>query len=348
MNSSAPTMKKVSVIVPMYGVAKYIGDTISSVLAQTHSNFELLLVDDGSPDNTVEICRTFSDPRIRILRQPNQGPAAARNFGVHEATGDFIAFIDGDDLWEPEKLAIQVAHLESNPSVGVSFCRSAFIDSEGRSLGIYQVLTKLEGISLLDILCRTPIGNGSVPVIRREVIDDLKHAAGQPGVTTGELFNPDRAIFPSEDVECWSRIALCTDWQIAGVPDALTLYRIHSRGNSANLEKKRSSFQKVLRLVQQYGGEAGQAVETVALAYHDRYLARRAVSLRDGATAIQFMHRSIGSYPSIFWEEPYRTLQSLIAAYLLALMPDKIYIFIEQQLRQTIGAVQKLKLNTNG
>lgn len=91
-------------IVPIYRVEKYIAETIRSVLDQTYENFELLLVDDGSPDRSVEICQQFTDPRIRLIRQKNQGACAARNQGMRAATGDYYAFLDGDDLWLPEKL----------------------------------------------------------------------------------------------------------------------------------------------------------------------------------------------------------------------------------------------------
>ncbi|MCU0565412.1 MAG: glycosyltransferase family 2 protein [Oculatellaceae cyanobacterium Prado106] len=166
-------MKQVSVIIPVYGVEKYVADTVQSVLEQTYPNFELIIVDDGSPDRSIEVCRRFKDPRIKILHQDNNGPAAARNLGIRHAKGDYIALLDGDDLWHPEKLAQHVAHLENSPEVGVSFCRSAFIDEAGESLGIYQI-TKLEDITLLDLLCRTPIGNGSVPVMRREVFEQIQ------------------------------------------------------------------------------------------------------------------------------------------------------------------------------
>jgi glycosyltransferase involved in cell wall biosynthesis len=132
-------MKKVSVIIPVYNVEKYISATVQSVLDQTYKNFELLIVDDGSPDRSIEICQQFDDPRIRIIRQPNRGVAAARNAGIRQAEGEYIALLDADDLWVPQKLEKHVEHLNSMPGVGVSFCRSAFIDPDDKPLGIYQI-----------------------------------------------------------------------------------------------------------------------------------------------------------------------------------------------------------------
>ncbi|NES42262.1 glycosyltransferase family A protein, partial [Moorena sp. SIO2C4] len=149
-------MKKVSVIIPVYKVEKYIAATVESVLAQTYKNFELLLIDDGSPDNSIQICQQINDPRIKIIRQDNQGVSAARNTGIRHAQGEYIAFLDGDDLWVPEKLEKHVLHQETSPHVGVSFSYSAFIDETGSPLGIYQI-AKTKDITTDYIMCRNPI-----------------------------------------------------------------------------------------------------------------------------------------------------------------------------------------------
>lgn len=109
---------RVSVILPVYGVEKYIQQTIQSVLDQTYQNFEIIVVDDESPDKSVEICQGFDDSRITIIHQKNRGLAGARNTGIRHAKGDYLAFLDGDDLWHPEKLEKHVYHLESSPNVG--------------------------------------------------------------------------------------------------------------------------------------------------------------------------------------------------------------------------------------
>ena len=336
-------MKKVTVIIPAYGVERYIAATIRSVLAQTYRDFELLIIDDGSPDRSVEICRQFTDPRIRILRQSNRGPAAARNLGIRQATGAYIALLDGDDLWEPEKLEKHVTHLENHPEVGISFCRSTLIDEAGKPLGIYQVITKLNDVTPLDLLCRTPIGNGSVPVMRREVLQAIQYIDS----TTGELcyFNPDRQLHPSEDVECWMRIALKTNWKIVGIPEALTLYRVNSKGCSANLWKKLQSWEKMLAEVRSYGTGQTRQYTAPAMSYQFRHLARRAVTLRDGAIAVQMIHRSLFAYPQILQEEAVRTLQTLIAAYLVWLLPDRFYQRFEAVAMQRMGAKQKQHLS---
>jgi glycosyltransferase involved in cell wall biosynthesis len=335
-------MKQVSVIIPLYGVEKYVSATVQSVLAQTYENFELILVDDGSPDRSVEICSRFTDPRVKILRQENQGPAAARNLGIRHAKGDYVALLDGDDLWLPEKLLKHVEHLESNPEVGVSFCRSALIDEAGEPLGIYQ-LSKLEDITLLDLLCRTPIGNGSVPVMRRELFDAIQFDS--PFESDISYFNPDRRLHPSEDVECWVRIALTTEWQIAGIPEALTLYRVNSDGCSAKLLKKLNSWEQMLEQVHTYAAKQIAPCKAAAMSYQYRHLARRAVTLRGGLIALELGLRAIGTYPKILIEQPRRTLLTLAAAALVQLLPLNFYRQFEAHAFKVAGASQKQRIS---
>ena len=120
--------KKASVIIPLYNAERYISRTLQSVLSQSYKNIEIIIVDDESPDDSVKVCQQFTDPRIKIIHQKNRGLAGSRNTGIRNASGEYIAFMDADDIWLPEKLAKHIAHLENNPEVGVSFSRSAFID----------------------------------------------------------------------------------------------------------------------------------------------------------------------------------------------------------------------------
>ncbi len=103
--STTPT---VSVVIPSYNRAGWLPAAVGSVLAQTHPATEILIVDDGSTDNSAEVCAAFPAP-VRYIRQQNAGVSAARNRGMREATGEFIALLDSDDLWLPEKLAVQLA-----------------------------------------------------------------------------------------------------------------------------------------------------------------------------------------------------------------------------------------------
>jgi glycosyltransferase involved in cell wall biosynthesis len=166
--------KQVSVLMPVYGAERFVAAAVRSVLAQTYEAFELLIVDDASPDGSIERCERFDDPRIRILRHgENRGLAAARNTAIRHARGAYLALLDADDAWLPTKLERHVAHLEARPRVGVSFSRSAFIEEGGQPSHYYQ-MPCLDGIDVKRVLCRNPIGNGSSPMIRREVFEAIR------------------------------------------------------------------------------------------------------------------------------------------------------------------------------
>lgn len=334
-------MKKVSVIVPVYGVEKYIAETVRSLLEQTYQNFEILLIDDTSPDRSIEICQQFSDPRIKIIHQQNRGLAGARNTGIRHAEGDYIAFLDGDDLWLPEKLAKHIEHLENSSEIGVSFSRSALIDSAGNSLNTY-LMPKLKDITVEDLFRSNPIGNGSAAVIRREVLEEIRFQDNFYG--TVEDFYFDDRFRRSEDIECWLRIAIQTSWKIEGIPEALTLYRVNAEGLSASLLKQLESWEQVLEKVRSYAPDLIAKWGDLGIAYRLRYLARTAVRLKDGEMAVNLMHRATATSRQILLEEPRRTLRIWFAAYLLYLLPQSLYSKIETLAAKAAGSIQKNRI----
>ena len=132
----------VSIIVPSYNCAKYLPDTIGSVLAQTYENWELLIVDDCSTDNTEEVVKSFGDDRIRYLKnEQNSGAALSRNYALREAKGRWIAFLDSDDMWMPEKLEHQIAFMEEN---GYSFSctKRVLCQEDGTLTNVYATSPK--------------------------------------------------------------------------------------------------------------------------------------------------------------------------------------------------------------
>ena len=334
-------MKLVSVIVPTYNIEEYIAETIKSVLAQTYSHFELLIIDDESPDRSVEICRQFNDPRIRIISQKNRGLAGARNTGIRHAQGEYIALLDGDDIWLPEKLASHVQHLESNPDVGVSFSRSEFIDAQGNSLGIYQ-MPKLKDITPDHLLCRNPIGNGSAPVIRQEVFEEICFQDDLRGFLENCYF--DEHFRQSEDIECWFRISAHTNWKIEGIPEALTLYRVNGEGLSANVLKQLDSWEQMITKHRELSPGLLAKWENPARAYQLRYLARRAVRLKEGKMAVKFTLRALETHWKIIFSEPNRTISTLAAAYMLYCLPVSFYQQCENFALQIAGYSHKLRI----
>jgi glycosyltransferase involved in cell wall biosynthesis len=337
-------MVKVSVIVPIYNVEKFVARTIASVLAQTWQDFELIVVDDESPDRSLEICRQFADPRIRIVQQKNRGLAGARNTGIRHAQGQYIALLDSDDLWLLTKLEKHVHHLDHSPQVGVSFSRSEFIDEADNSIGTYQ-MPKLKDINSAHLLCRNPIGNGSAPVIRREVLEDIKFKANLYG--TEEDFYFDDRFRQSEDIECWIRIAVTTNWLIEGIPEALTLYRVNSESLSANLLKQLDTWEKVIDKTRTYAPELLAQWESRARAYQLRYLSRRAIRKPDGGEAVNLVNRALANDWRILIEEPRRTIMTILAAYLLILLPRSLYNSIEDWALKITGKSQERRIQSD-
>ena len=125
-------MAVISVIIPVYNGEKTIRETVNSVLKQTFTDFELIIINDGSNDRTLEIVSSIEDSRIKIFSYPNAGLAASRNRGITHAASEFIAFLDADDLWTPDKLEAQLQALQKDTQVAVAYSWSDCIDESGQ------------------------------------------------------------------------------------------------------------------------------------------------------------------------------------------------------------------------
>ncbi len=338
-------MALVSVIVPMYGVEAYIRDTIQSVLAQTYSQFELILVNDESPDGSVAICQEFNDSRIRIIHQKNRGLAGARNTGIRHAQGDYLAFLDGDDLWLPDKLEKHVEHLTQNRAVGLSFSPSRLIDQAGRPTGTY-LNPQLKEITPEHLFRSNPVGNGSAPVIRRAVLEEISVQQNRYGST--ETFFFDEDFRRSEDIECWMRICILTQWQLEGIPEPLTLYRVNSSSLSASLVKQFESWQQVLNKVDAYAPDLIEQWGHLSLAYRARLLARNSIRLRDPEMAVYFTQQMLSNAPAILRQEPLRTGRVIIGASLLKILPYPLYQIAESLTAYFMGSLQRRHMSMSG
>ena len=334
-------MKKASIVIPLYNTEKYVQQALESALAQTYENIEIIIVDDGSTDQGVNICRKFKDERIRIIQQENRGLSGARNTGIRNANGEYIAFLDADDLWLPEKIERHIEHFEKKLELGISFSYSKFIDENETPLGIYQV-SKIKNITPLDILCRTPIGNGSAAVFRKDVFSQIAFSVEVDSTIEEHYY--DEKFRESQDVECWMRIAIQTHWIMEGLSEPLTLYRVNSHGISANLDKKINAWERLLNKVRTYAPSEMEQWERPAMAYHCRHLARRAVTLKDGKRAMKLFSRAITTYFPIVIEEPFRTLLTGAAAGALRILPMGIYQKSFEIAANITGASQRRRM----
>jgi glycosyltransferase involved in cell wall biosynthesis len=219
----------ISVIIPAYNAEKTIARTIQSVLAQTYANFELLVIDDGSQDATVEIIQSIFDPRLKLFSYPHQGHSAGRNRGLSHAGGEYVAFIDADDMWTPNKLEAQLQALQSHPEAAVAYSWTNFIDQEDRFLrpGSY---IKVKGNVYSKLLGTNFIENGSNPLIRREAL------------TAVGLF--DETLITSPDWDMWLRLAARYPFVCVEAPQIL--YRVSTHSVSANVRGMEKSCLRIL------------------------------------------------------------------------------------------------------
>ncbi|MBE9046624.1 glycosyltransferase family 2 protein [Pleurocapsales cyanobacterium LEGE 10410] len=154
-------MTKVSVIIPAYNGDRYIAKTIDSVLEQTYNNYEIIVVDDGSTDATSQVVRQYGD-RIRYLSQTNQGVAASRNFGLTAAQGEYIAFLDQDDVFLPHKLASQVALFDNNSALGIANSGWQIVDQTGRLKAAVQPWQQIPDLSAANLIIWKPVFLGAM------------------------------------------------------------------------------------------------------------------------------------------------------------------------------------------
>lgn len=207
----------VSVIVPFFNRGAWLREAVESVLAQTEPRWELILVDDGSTDPACLVNPT-GDPRVRLVRQPNRGPAAARNHGIELARGRYVAFLDSDDRFAPGKLEAQLGLMESRPTLILSHTSYLQVDASGGALG--QVRSgEFAGSVYPEIIVRCPIATPTV-MIRRDGLGGLRF---------------EEAMRAGEDVLLW--VCLARRGPVAGLREPLSMVRMHGTNASTVPER---------------------------------------------------------------------------------------------------------------
>ena len=221
---------KITVIIPFCNRIGWTIESVNSVLNQTFQDFELLLVDDGTSDDISPLL-AIKDPRIRIIHQKNQGPAAARNNGMKHATGDYIVFLDSDDKFHPNKLATQLDLHEKNPNCWFSHTSYQYFNPRG---GMLEVIHsgKFSGHQYPKILSDCPIACSTV-MLKRAVIDKRI------------LFEENYRI--SEDIIFFSKIAQCSE--IIGIDIPYTLFRLTESTHAYSARAQIIGSQNILRYI---------------------------------------------------------------------------------------------------
>jgi glycosyltransferase involved in cell wall biosynthesis len=220
-----------SILLPVYNAEAFLGDALDSILGQTHTNFEVIIIDDGSSDRSPDIIAQYQarDARIRVLSHENWGMGASLNHAIEQAASDWIVRMDADDIMEPHRLERQIAFLRANPDVGVASCLVRYIDAHGRPLGSYtSVLTTREAYSRFRSENQLIAFHHPGVIMRK----DLVQAVGG--------YRPQ--FWSADDMDLWNRIAEL-DTVILVQPEYLLQYRIH--GTSVSRYAVRDQQMKV-------------------------------------------------------------------------------------------------------
>ena len=222
----------VSVVIPSYNQAEFLAETIQSVLNQTYQNFEILVVNDASPDHTDEVVKQFRDPRIQyIVHEKNMRLPATRNTGMRASRGEIIALLDADDLFHPEKLQCHVDFLRERPDVGVSY--NARFELNHSAKNVRELWRPPLFVGLVDLMLGFPFAPSDT-VVRRDW-----------AVKVG-FFNPDMGTAEDTDFPCRLALAGC---KFAGIDRALNYRRHHSGRGRKNLEGRLNDVERALQAV---------------------------------------------------------------------------------------------------
>ncbi len=252
MPSEAATPPLVSIIIPAYNAAATLGETLASARAQTWPSLEIIVVDDGSRDQTAEIAAKHAarDPRVTLIRKKNGGVSAARNDAIARSRGAFIAPLDSDDIWHPEKLVRQMRRMAAlGPQCGFVYCLSRNIDGESRVISRKGV-PGFEGAAFLRFLLVNPVGNGSAPVFRREAVESVGG------------YDPDPALQSVEDGLLQQLIA--RRWTVGCVSEALVGYRRADSSLSANAIRHKTAQLAALSVVRRQCPDAPEPLTRAA------------------------------------------------------------------------------------
>ncbi|MCW1908063.1 MAG: glycosyltransferase family 2 protein [Candidatus Saccharibacteria bacterium] len=222
---------KLSVVLPTYNGANYLALALDSILTQTYTDFELLVINDGSTDKTASILAAYAkkDKRLHVITQPNKGLVASLNHGIELASGEYIARHDDDDVSHPERFMKQVAFLDSHPDVAIVGSSMSVMDDAGQVLHNHAVLLQDPELRH-ELLIRSPFPHGSV-VFR-------KSAAVNAGLYNGDTW-------PAEDYDLWLRMS--QQGQLANIDDYLYTYRENSKGISSMRQQEQAEKTAAVR-----------------------------------------------------------------------------------------------------
>lgn len=299
-------MPVVSVIIPAYNAEKTILETIQSLQQQTFSDFEAIVINDGSTDSTLELLSKIEDSRLKVFSYENGGLPVARNRGIDRATGEYITFIDADDLWTPDKLELQLAALQHHPEAGVVYSWTAFINEKSEFLYAWSPLY-YEGNVYPELLIKNFISSGSNILARRQFIEK----AGK--------FDP--TLKSAEDWDYYIRLAALCPFVL--VPKYQILYRRSSQSMTSKVDVMEKYILTVTERAFQAAPPDMQYLKKRSLATTYRFLAQLCIAhVQDDQgvkMASQKLQKAMRSYPKILLDR--QTLRLVVKIGLMRLLP---------------------------
>lgn len=292
-------MPKVSVIIPAYNAITYLPKTIANVLEQTYTDFEVIVINDGSTDNIEEWIAQISDPRLKLVSQSNLGLAGARNTGIRESQGEFLAFLDADDLWESTKLAKQVQILDAHPEVGVVYTWVAYVDERGNSTG-RVVSNQQQGNVWQELTKGNLVECGSVAMVRGECFEKCG------------VFDCNLGSFV-EDWDMWLRIA--NYYQFKVIKEPLVYYRQVASSASRNWEAMAKSYRLVIEKAFATSAWEDLPLRNKSYGTANLVLAWKAIQsqTKDYQQASYFRTQAVKHNPWLFFSKDYLRLSIAIA-----------------------------------
>lgn len=320
-------MTTISVIVPAYNAEQTILETIESIQKQSFSELEIIVINDGSTDRTLEILNTIKDDRLKIFNYENGGLPVARNRGISHAIGDYMAFIDADDIWTPDKLSAQLTALQTHPEAGFAYSWTSFMDEKGETFHLGNPIY-FEGDVYAHLLVSNFIASGSNPLIRREVIEHV-----------GKF---DTTLRSAEDWDYWLRIARL--WHFALVPKAQVFYRKSSGAMSAKIDVMEKYNLIVIEKAFQAAPAHLQYLKKQSQAGVYQYMAQLALMYAPASQKAQQtadkLQKAIRLYPQLLTQRKSQTL--IIKFLLIKVLSPYIANYIMQLISQ-IRATRILK-----
>lgn len=288
-----------TVVIPVFNAEATLTQTIQSVFDQTCGDWELLLIDDGSSDSSVMICETAAalDSRVRVLENPGKGPATARNYGAYLGSGTYIAFLDADDVWIPERLAKMQAGFKARPSAGCLFSRVRLCDARsmkeiGFTPAIYRLFPQ-------DLMGEFAITTSSNLVFRREAFEEVQG------------FDP--MMSSAEDQDLVLRLACQTSWTIKGLDHVLINYRLNTASLSTQLEAMEQGWRRLISKIETIAPLLVKTHKRRAAAIFYRQQALRSVrGVKRPLTGSLYLIRAVLSDPTLPFKSPLRTLKACV------------------------------------